>query len=209
MSGLISQPVGAIVASAGIINPLDAILQVFNTNPYFIGLMMLFLNLGGRFLGMEISKQQEQFFQHTWVRRFLIFTVLFVATRNLMVAFWLTVFVIIMLGYVFNENSALCIFGQSGMSGSTCGGKSDTPSMTPEEQEIFRRLSEKQYRIQSAIDKSNKTKNTTDKITNNGYLSVLQKGEADKQQIDDDDEDITKMPTEVYITNMSVMRNLF
>ena len=31
-------------------NPLEASIAAFNTNPYFIGITMLLLNLGGRFL---------------------------------------------------------------------------------------------------------------------------------------------------------------
>jgi hypothetical protein len=102
------------------ISPLDAFLQIFNTNPYFIGIMMLILNLGGRFISLEVTKKQELFLQHPWIRRLLIFTVLFVATRNIWVAFWTTVTVVLFLGYLFNENSSLCLFGTGGRNGSTC-----------------------------------------------------------------------------------------
>ena len=85
-AALTSQALTAITA----ISPLENFLQIFNTNPYFIGLMMLILNLGGRFISLEVTKKQEQFLQLPWVRRVLIFTVLFVATRNIWVAFWIT-----------------------------------------------------------------------------------------------------------------------
>jgi len=104
--------------------------------------MMLILNLGGRFISLEITKKQEQFLQLPWVRRILIFTVLFVATRNIWVAFWTTVAVVLLLGYLFNENSALCIFGQGGKDGSTCS-QIEKTDMTPEEKEILQRLSAK------------------------------------------------------------------
>lgn len=141
-------------AAVGAINPLDGLLQVFNQNPYFIGLMMLLLNLGGRFISLEVTKQQEQFLQLPWVRRVLIFTVLFVATRNLWVAFWMTLVVVLFLGYLFNENSALCLFGKGG-DGSTCSsGRDNEPKekqeeMTPEEREILQRLSAKAQRYQA------------------------------------------------------------
>jgi hypothetical protein len=125
------------------VSPLDALLQVFNQNPYFIGLMMLLLNLGGRFISLEVTKQQEQFLQLPWVRRLLIFTVLFVATRNLWVAFWMTLIVVLCLGYLFNENSALCLFGSGGAAGASCEEKGE---MTPEEREILQRLSSKAAR---------------------------------------------------------------
>jgi hypothetical protein len=46
---------------------------------------MLLLNLGGRILGMEISKGQEKFSSTTGFVSFC-FSVLFVATRNVLVA---------------------------------------------------------------------------------------------------------------------------
>ena len=60
------------------IAPLDAALLSLNSNPYFIGMMMLMLNFGGRFLPMEMTKGQEALFQNPWVRRFLIFIIIFV-----------------------------------------------------------------------------------------------------------------------------------
>lgn len=147
--------------------PIDAALMALNSNPYFIGTMMLLLNLGGRFISMEITKSQEQFFQNPWVRRLLIFTVLFVGTRNVLVAFWMSLIIILLLGYLFNENSSLCLF-HLGVPGSSCAdgpsgqtqGQSPAPTpsqlqaqmtpatpFTPEEAEIFRRLQDKQLRF--------------------------------------------------------------
>lgn len=92
------------------INPMDVLMQTINTSPYFVGIMMLLLNLGGRFLALEISKDQEKFLSQPWTRRFFLFAVLFVATRNLVIAGGLTIIMILILGYLFNENSELCIW---------------------------------------------------------------------------------------------------
>ena len=48
----------AVAMVATVTNPLDILMSGVNSNPYFIGLMMLLLNLGGRFLSLEISKEQ-------------------------------------------------------------------------------------------------------------------------------------------------------
>lgn len=151
------------------LGPLDAAIVSLNSNPYFIGTMMLLLNLGGRFISLEISKSQEQFFQNPWIRRMLIFTVLFVGTRNVMVAFWMTLFIILCIGYLFNENSSLCLF-HLGQPGSSCA---DGPTesqvqaqMTPatpftqEEGEIYRRLNEKQMRF-AAMQRQETTRTPT------------------------------------------------
>jgi hypothetical protein len=108
---------------------------------------MLLLNLGGRFLQLEISKGQEKFFQQVWVRRILVFTVIFVATRNVLVALFMSIIVLALLSFLFNENSSLYLGGvedkEEFMSPAT--------GLTPEEGEILRRLSEKQARMAAPV----------------------------------------------------------
>ena len=147
------------MASVMPVSVADAIVANINTSPVFIGSMMLLMNLGARFLPAEITRAQEAFLSHPYFRRFLIFVILFIATRNVVYAFWLSILVILVIGYLFNENSALCLF-RGGESGATC---STTPGpapsvggmigsalgqaaagLTPEEADIFRKLSEKQ-----------------------------------------------------------------
>lgn len=187
---------GQALAAMTPISPLDAFLQIFNTNPYFIGLMMLILNLGGRFISLEVTKKQEQFLQQPWVRRILIFTVLFVATRNIWVAFWTTVAVVLFLGYLFNENSALCIFGNGGRDGSKCAdGPKPGEEMTPEEKEILQRLSAKAQRYQATDGPSRDASKTPEQIAlqNSGAMPS------------DEEDDV--LHTDVYAANLTLLRN--
>ena len=80
-----------------------------NSNPYIIGIFMLFLNLGGRFLALELSKKQKEFLAQSWIRPMLFFTVIFIATRNLVVAFWITILFFFVIWVVANENSPYCL----------------------------------------------------------------------------------------------------
>jgi hypothetical protein len=178
------------------VSPIDTLLQIFNTNPYFIGLMMLVLNLGGRFISLEVTKKQEQFLQLPWVRRILIFTVLFVATRNIWVAFWTTVAVVLFLGYLFNENSALCIFGDGGRDGSKCASEPKPgEDMTPEEKEILQRLSAKAQRYQAANSKDGNS-------AKNPQQSALEKSVGPPTDEEDD-----VLHTDIYAANLSLLRN--
>ena len=137
---------------------------------------MLMLNLGGRFIGMEVTKQQEQFLQHPWVRRVLIFTVLFVGTRSIWVSFWATLMVVLLLGYLFNENSAMCLFGQGGQSGSTCADPNKTAElMTPEEREILQRLSAKAQRMGASIVPEDKEDDILDTDIYAANLALLRR----------------------------------
>ena len=158
LPGLLAQPLSKLIGIAGPPasaqpSTFEAILGTFNTNLYFVGIMMLILNLAGRFIAMEITKEQEQFFQNPWVRRFLIFVVIFVATRNLLISFWLTIIVVLLIGYLFNENSAFWIIGKGGHVEQS---KDPKPGMTPEEMDIFRRLNEKKNRYDQAAEQSKK-----------------------------------------------------
>jgi len=171
--------IAGLAASAAPIGAFDQALLSINSNPYFIGVMMLMMNFGGRFLAMEMSPGQEAFFQNKWVRRFLIFIVIFMGTRNVLVAFWMGLVIILLIGYLFNEQSSLCLF-HFGKHGSSCAKEPEqgpvtnqlgtpmpfgptggaTPvqlasqvqpatQFTPEEADIFRKLNEKQLRIAS------------------------------------------------------------
>ena len=144
-----------VLAAAAPLNPLEGLIVGINTNPYFIGLMMLLLNLGGRFLGMEISKEQEKFFQQPWVRRALIFTVLFVATRNVIVAFIMTIFVVLIMTVLLNENSA---FYLGAPIQPVEAPKEGQIGLSPEEQDILRKLMEKQSRFAPKDKESYKDK---------------------------------------------------
>ena len=106
--------VAASAVATFIPSPIETFANVFNSNPYFIGLMMLTLNLGGRFIMLEVTKGQEKFFQNPWIRRFLIFTVLFVATRNIVVAGIMTVVSFFSVFVAFGVSAAVgVIFGYS------------------------------------------------------------------------------------------------
>jgi len=151
-----SFPAAAVsIGSAAVANPLDLVMASVNSNPYFIGIMMLLLNLGGRFLALEISKEQEKFLSHPVVRRFFLLAVLFMGTRNLIISVGLTVIVIILLGYLFNENSELCLWH-------SCINKPDAPvkqegfvGLSPEEAMILKRLQDKQAAASVAQGEAN------------------------------------------------------
>lgn len=201
MSGLPATIASQAVAQLTVASPIDAFLQLFNNNPYFIGIMMLILNLGGRFISLEVTKKQEQFLQHPWVRRVLIFIVLFIATRNLWVAFWTTLTVVLFMGYLFNENSSLCLFGAGGSPGSSCAtGSSPAEEMTPEEKEILQRLSAKAQRYQAAADVKAKGGKSPQQIAIERNVKIS----SNQGSTPLDDEDVTL--ADVYMANMSLLK---
>jgi len=93
----------------GGVDPISAAILTVNANPFVIGLFMLLLNLGGRFLTLELTKKQEAFLQAPWVRPLIFFTVVFIATRNLAAAFWVSLLFFFIIWVVANENSPFCM----------------------------------------------------------------------------------------------------
>lgn len=80
-----------------------------NNSKYFAGMLILLLNLGSRFLVMELSESQEQLLSNQIIRRFVIFTVVFVSTRDILVSLIVTAVFIVLVSGIFNENSRYCI----------------------------------------------------------------------------------------------------
>jgi len=76
-----------------------------NMNPYLLGFAYILLNLGGRFMVLSVTPAQEAFLQNIVFRPLLLYAIMFIGTRNLVVAFWLTLIVLVTLHYLLNENS--------------------------------------------------------------------------------------------------------
>lgn len=84
-------------------------INILNNNKYFMGIMMVLLNLGGRYIFLELGKTHDMFFNQKIVRRALIFTVFFVATRDVIASILLSVFFIIFFLELTHEKSNYCI----------------------------------------------------------------------------------------------------
>ena len=83
---------------------LAKIMENISSNKYFIGIMMIFMNIGSRYIEIKLTKQQEAIFKSI-ARELLIFTIAFMGSRDLFVAFIITAIFILLSNYVFNENS--------------------------------------------------------------------------------------------------------
>jgi hypothetical protein len=141
-------PPAAPVTSMAALNPIEAMVMSLNTNTYLIGLSMILLNLGGRHLAPSLTPEQDKFFQNPWIRRGMLFVVIFVATRNVFTALWLTIGLILVIGYLFNEHSSLYLFGEPVPQPPTYT-PPPTIGLTTEEQEIYKRLHDKMNRSQT------------------------------------------------------------
>jgi hypothetical protein len=103
-----SQAGGMTPSAAATATVSDSVLmsiQDINMNPYLLGFAYILLNLGGRFMVLSVSPGQEAFLQNIIFRPLLLYAIMFIGTRNLVVAFWLTLVILIVLHYLLNEES--------------------------------------------------------------------------------------------------------
>lgn len=74
-------------------------LSILNDNKFFLGIMMILLNIGSRHLVDEFSTDPKTYSQNIILRRIAIFAVCFVGTRDLVTSIVLTAgFIIIAQG---------------------------------------------------------------------------------------------------------------
>ena len=152
------------VVDMGPLNPIEAIIAGINTNPYLIGTSMILLNLGGRHLAPSLTGEQDKFFQNPWIRRAMLFVVIFVATRNIFTAFWLSLGLILVIGYLFNEHSSLYLFGEP-VPMPPPPSVTPTNGLTPEEQDIYKKLQDKVNRKTEETQLTEKKMTMEQKVT--------------------------------------------
>lgn len=74
-------------------------IEVLNNNKLFLGIMLIVLNIGSRYLVDELSTNPEEYNRNIVLRRIAIFAVCFVGTHDLVVSLLLTAgFIIIAQG---------------------------------------------------------------------------------------------------------------
>ena len=79
-------------------------IDLLNNNKFFLGTMLILLNLGSRYLIDEFSVDPDEYTRNIIMRRLAIFAVCFVGTRDIVVATLLTAGYIIIAQGVSSKN---------------------------------------------------------------------------------------------------------
>jgi len=100
-----------------------------SANKYILGIMILLINLGARYIGNELNEFSHKVLNHKFARRFLIFLVIWMGSRDIIVSLVITTCFILISNTLLNEQSDYCIL------------PIDTPStITKEEYEIAKKM---------------------------------------------------------------------
>lgn len=91
--------------SSGIFNTLGSL----NDSKFFAGIVMLIMNIGSKYAIIGLSRTQESYLKYSLGRQLLVFSILWIGTRDIFISLILTVIFILFVDYLFNENSRYCI----------------------------------------------------------------------------------------------------
>ena len=83
-----------------------------NSSKFFSGIVMLMLNIGSKYITIELSKSQTQYLRTTLARQLLIFSISWMGTRDIFKALALTAIFNVLTQHLFNEESSYCIIPQ-------------------------------------------------------------------------------------------------
>ena len=78
------------------------VMENLNENKFFVGSMMIFVTIGGRYIITELSEEQKTLVHHPFVRKFFIFCAFFMATRDIQCALILTILFVLIVGGLFD-----------------------------------------------------------------------------------------------------------
>lgn len=98
-----------------------AYLNALGTSPFFIGVSVLLVNIGSRFITHELSADDAEYQQNILLRRLAVFAACFMATRDIITSVLLTGAFVVLAGGVFRGKGP---FSQEGMAN-----KNDDKSM--------------------------------------------------------------------------------
>ena len=76
-------------------------LSCINDNKYMIGVTMIMLNIGARFIIDELDDDLRKLVSNTFIRRVVIFCSFFMATKDLFTAIVLTIIFVIFINEIF------------------------------------------------------------------------------------------------------------
>ena len=93
----------------GIIGLLFMYLGRLNSSKFFAGIVMILLNIGSKYITIELSKSQEAYLRNSLGRQMLIFAISWMGSRDILIALALTAIFNVLANHLFNEKSQFCI----------------------------------------------------------------------------------------------------
>jgi hypothetical protein len=94
------------------INNIYKIIKPINSSSFVTGIAMIILNIGSKYIELGLTNTQEQALRNGLTRELFIFSIIFIATKDIIIALFMTIGFSISVNYLFNENSRLCLLSK-------------------------------------------------------------------------------------------------
>jgi len=90
---------------------MDIILNSVASSRIFNGLIILITNLGGKYIALDMPTNIDFLFSNYFILRLLVmFSVFFMATRDIKMSILLLLLFLIIIKFFINENSTFCLY---------------------------------------------------------------------------------------------------
>ena len=87
--------------------------QNLNNSKIFAGFMIIILNVASKYVNFKFSKSVEMYLKHTFSKQVLVFAIAWMGTRDIYIAFLITIVFTICIDHAFNEDSMFCCLPES------------------------------------------------------------------------------------------------
>ena len=88
---------------------LHSKINALNQSTYFMAMMILILNIGSKYLDLNIGYTMQQLLATTTMKIMIIFTMIYTATRDFYISLGLSLIFLFMTEYILHEESSLCL----------------------------------------------------------------------------------------------------
>jgi spermidine/putrescine-binding protein len=128
--------------------------KVINDSKIFAGLMIITLNIASKFVTIKLSKTMESYLKYTFSRDILVFAITWMGTRDIYIATFITLFFILFMDFLLNEDSMFCILPEQ-FTNYHISLAENFESPTPDEIKKAEEVLERAKKQQNALTKEN------------------------------------------------------
>ena len=90
-------------------NIINNSIDSLNSSTFFAGIMMICLNIGSRYIQLNLDESTESYIKYALTKEILVFTISWMATRNIYMSLGLTAVFIVLADFIMNEKSRYCL----------------------------------------------------------------------------------------------------
>jgi len=140
-------------------NVINNAISSLNSSTFFAGIMMICLNIGSRYIQLNLDESTESYIKYALTKEILVFTISWMATRNIYTALVLTAVFVVLADFILNEKSKYCLLPKKFIKSRKLGEFTDNKVITEKE-------------VNDAIELLEKAKVQKNKSNQLGYLDA-------------------------------------